>query len=182
MASSLEGNKIVAAILTAGIIASGSGVLSRMLYAPHQLEEPALRVAIPEAESGGGTEQAAAEPSKPLPELLASADAAAGEGVAKKCQACHSFEQGGPNKVGPDLWGVVGRPVASHEGFSYSAALTEKGGEWTYEELDAFIADPKTYAPGTKMSFAGLKKDTDRANILAYLQKQADSPVPFPGS
>ncbi len=179
MASSLEGNKILAAILTAGIIASGSGVLSRMLYAPHELEEPALKVALP---TEGETATAEAEPSKPLPELLASADATAGEGVAKKCAACHSFEQGGPNKVGPDLWGVVGRPVASHEGFSYSSALAEKGGDWTYDDLNHFIADPKAYAPGTKMTFAGIKKDTDRANLLAYLQKQSDSPVPFPGS
>jgi cytochrome c len=181
MASSLEGNKILAAVLTAGIIASGSGVLSRILYAPHELEEPALKVALPaEGEAAGGGE--AAEPSKPLPELLASADAAAGEGVAKKCQACHSFEQGGPNKVGPDLWGVVGRPVASHGGFSYSSALAGLGGNWDYDRLNQFIADPKAVAPGTKMTFAGIKKDTDRANLLAYLQKQADSPVPFPGS
>lgn len=179
MAASLEGNKLVAAILTAGIIASGSGVLSRMLYSPHQLEEPVLRV---EAPSAAGAAAAPAEEAKPLPVLLAAADPAAGEKVAKKCASCHNFDKGGPNKVGPNLWGVVGRPIASHEGFSYSPALAGKGGDWTWDDLNHFITDPKGFAPGTKMSFAGLKKDTERADLLAYLRTLSDSPVALPAS
>jgi cytochrome c len=179
MASSLEGNKIFAAILTAGIIASGSGVLSRMIYGPHHLEEPAFRIEIPDA-AGGGEAGAAAAEEKPLPVLLAAADPAAGANVAKKCAACHSFEKGGPNKVGPDLWGIVGRDVGKHEGFSYSPAMAEHGGQWTFEDLNAFLKAPKTAVPGTKMAFAGLPKETERADVLAYLRTLSDNPVPLP--
>lgn len=178
MASSLEGNKIFAAILTAGIIASGSGVLSRIVYGPHHLEEPAFRVEIPDSAGGGGA--APAKEETPLPVLLASANPEAGANVAKKCAACHSFEKGGPNKVGPDLWGVVGRDVGKREGFSYSTPMADHGGTWTYDELNHFLTSPKAAVPGTKMAFAGLTKDTDRADILAYLQTLSDSPVPFP--
>jgi cytochrome c len=118
----------------------------------------------------------------PLPELLAKADPAKGEASAKKCQACHDFSKGGPNKVGPNLWGVVGRPVASHEGFNYSAALKAKGGNWTYEDINHFITNPKNYVPGTLMAFAGDPNPEDRANILAYLRTLSDSPVPFPAA
>lgn len=176
MASSLEGNKIVAAILVAGIIGAGSGVFSHILYSPEIPEEPAFRIAI--APEGGEAPAAPAE--TPLPVLLASASASAGQAATAVCGACHSFEKGGPNKVGPDLWDVVGRKIASHEGFAYSAALQEKSGDWTYADLDHFIANPREWAPGTKMSYAGLADPKKRADILAYLQSLSDSPVPFP--
>ena len=171
MAGSLEGNKIFAAILTAGIIGVGSGVLSGILYHPHELEEPVYKVEVAAAEGAkeGGGEQAAAE-SKPIGELLASASVEKGEAYAKKCAACHSFEKGGPNKVGPNLYGVVGRPIASHEGFSYSDALAALEGVWTPDELNAFITNPKEHVPGTKMAFAGVKSGEERANLVAYLQ------------
>ena len=177
MAASLEGNKILAAVLTAGIIASGSGVLSRMVYGPHHLEEPAFRIEIPDAAAGGGG--APAEEAKPLPVLLAAANPEAGATVAKKCAACHTFEAGGANKIGPNLFGVVDRPIGKHEGFSYSTALLEHGDNWTYEHLDAYLHSPKGYIPGNKMAFAGLPKDTDRANLIAYLRTLSDSPVPL---
>lgn len=183
MAGSLEGNKIFAAILTAGIIGVGSGVLSGILYHPHELEEPVYKVEVAAAEGAkeGGGEQAAE--AKPIGELLASASVEKGEAYAKKCAACHSFEKGGPNKVGPNLWGVVGRPIASHEGFSYSEALSgKKDQKWDYEHLNAFLTNPKAYAPGTKMSFAGISKDADRADVIAYLRTLADNPEPLPGS
>lgn len=179
MASSLEGNKIFAALLTAGIIAMGSGVASRILFQPHELEEPVIRLAAEETEAPA---EAEAAPSEPLPVLLAAADPAVGEQVAKKCAACHSFDAGGANKVGPNLYGIVGAKVAHAEGFSYSPAMAEHGGEWTWESLDAFLLAPKDWLPGTKMSFAGLKKDSERAALLAYLRTLSDSPVELPAS
>jgi cytochrome c len=181
MAGSLEGNKIFAAILTAGIIGVGSGVLASILYHPHELEEPVYRVEAAAGGEGGATEEAPAE-AQPIGALLAAASAENGEKAAKKCAACHSFDKGGANKVGPNLYGVVNRPIASHEGFSYSEALTGKSGEtWDYEHLDQFLLNPKTYAPGTKMSFAGVSKDAERADLIAYLRSLADEPAPLPG-
>jgi cytochrome c len=178
MTATLEGNKLVAAILTAGIVASGSGVLSRILYSPHKLEQPVYRVELP----GEVAEEGPAEAAKPLPVLLAEADPAAGQSVARRCAACHTFDKDGPNRVGPNLWGIVGRPIGGHAGFSYSSAMAGHGGEWTYEDLDHFIADPKGYAPGTKMAFAGIRRDTERANLLAYLRTLSDDPAPLPES
>jgi len=136
------------------------------------------------AEEAGPAEAAPEVAATPIAVLLASADAGAGEAVFKKCASCHSIEKGGPNKVGPDLWGVVERPIASHEGFSYSAAMTEfsKGGSetWTFEHLNAFLLAPKQHIPGTAMGFAGIKKDDERANLIMYLHTQADNPVPLP--
>jgi cytochrome c len=116
--------------------------------------------------------------------LLQKADAKAGESIFKKCQACHDGTKGGPNKVGPNLYGVVDRPVASHEGFGYSAAIKDfsKGSteKWTYDHLAHFLTAPKKFIPGTAMGFAGLPKDIDRANVIAYLRTLADTPVPLP--
>jgi cytochrome c len=181
MAGSLEGNKIFAAILTAGIIGVGAGVFSNILYHPHELEEPVYRV---EAAAGGeGGEAEAPAEAQPIGVLLAAASVESGEKAAKKCAACHSFDKGGANKVGPNLYGVVNRPIAGHEGFSYSEALTAKNGEvWDYEHLNQFLISPKTYAPGTKMSFAGISKDAERADVIAYLRSLADEPAPLPGT
>jgi cytochrome c len=183
MAGSLEGNKIAGAILTAGIIGVGSAVLSGIIYHPHELEEPVYVVAPAEGEATAeaGGDAAAEGEEQPIGPLLAAASVEEGEKAAKKCAACHSFEQGGANKVGPGLWGVVNRPIASHEGFSYSEALSGKSGEvWDYEHLNAFLTNPKSYAPGTKMSFAGIKKPEERAAVIAYLRSLADQPAPLP--
>jgi len=100
--------------------------------------------------------------------------------VFKKCKACHTADQGGPNRVGPNLWNVVGGPKAHAEDFSYSDAITGLGGEWTYADLDAYLTKPKDFAPGTKMTFAGLKKPKDRAAVISYLRTLSDSPKPLP--
>lgn len=174
----MELNKIFAAILTAGIIAMVTGFVAEQLVHPVALEQNAYVV-----DTGAETPAAEAPADEGLPDigtLLASADPAAGQGVLRACQACHTFEQGGANRVGPNLWGVVGRPVAGHEGFNYSSAMQQHGGEWTYEELNGFLHAPREWVPGTAMSYAGLKNDKDRANLIAYLSTLSDNPVPFP--
>ncbi len=178
MAASLETNKTLAALLTAGIIASGTGVVSRMIYHPHVPEENAYVIEVPEAAAQKG--EAGAAEAAPLPVLLAQANPEKGAGEAKKCAACHSEEKGGPIKIGPPLWGVVGRDIASVEGFEYSDALRSKEGQWTYENIYEFIHGPKAWAPGTKMAFAGIKSPEDRADLLVYLRTLADEPVPLP--
>ena len=113
----------------------------------------------------------------------ADGDAAAGEKIFKKCQACHTAEDGGANKVGPNLWNIVNRPVASHEGFKYSGAMTEfaaGGTVWDYDHLDHFIKKPKDLVPGTAMGFAGLSKIQDRADLIAYLRTMSNDPAPLP--
>jgi cytochrome c len=178
MAASLETNKTLAALLTAGIIASGSGVVSRMLYHPHVPEENAYVIEVPEAAAQKG--EAATAEAVPLPALLAKANPEKGASEAKKCAACHSEEKGGAIKIGPPLWGVVGRDIASVEGFEYSEALRSKEGQWTFENIFEFIHGPKAWAPGTKMTFAGIKSPEDRADLLVYLRTLSDQPVPLP--
>jgi cytochrome c len=144
-------------------------------------EKPGYEVA--ELKDGAGA-KAVAEATKqadpPVAVALKAGDAEAGKTLTKACAACHSFDKGGPNKVGPALWGVVGRKPASHEGYAYSEAMKSKAGNWGYEELYAFLAAPKATVPGTKMTYAGLPKFEDRANMLAYLRTLADTPVPLP--
>ncbi len=124
------------------------------------------------------------EPETPAPTglaaLLAAADTDAGKKVFRKCKACHGFDKGGKNKVGPNLWDIVGRPVAGGGGFKYSGALGEIGGNWSYEALDAFLASPKTFAKGTKMSFSGVKDEIDRANLIAWMRTLSDNPAALP--
>jgi cytochrome c len=178
MAASLETNKVLAAILTAGILASGAGVISRILYHPSMPEENAYVIQVAETEAGTG--EAAEAAATPLPVLLAQADPEKGATQAKKCAACHSEEKGGAIKIGPPLWGVVGRDIASIEGFAYSDALQGKEGQWTYENLFAFVHGPREWAPGTKMAFAGIKNPEDLADVLVFLRTLADQPVPLP--
>lgn len=150
------------------------------LLEPHELEETAYRVEV-ESDDSQMAEESTAEAEQPsLAAMLASADPEDGAKVFRKCGACHSIEQGGPNKVGPNLYGILGGPKAHRDDFAYSDAMKEKGGEWTYEDLAAFLDNPKDFIPGTKMSFAGLRKPGDVADVIAFIRTMNDSPPPLP--
>lgn len=123
---------------------------------------------------------APAETEKPLPERLAAANAEAGQTEARKCVVCHTFEQGGAGKVGPNLYGVVNRPIGKVEGFAYSEAMKTHGGDWDYKQLDCYLKDPKTCIPANKMAFVGIKDDAARANVIVFLRSLAGSPAPLP--
>lgn len=179
---SFQLNKLAGAFLGTVFILFSISLISDALFFSPAPEKPGYIVEAAEAATGEGGAAAAPAAIEPIAPLLASADAAAGEAVFKKCAACHTPDSGGANKVGPNLWGVVGRPIASHEGFGYSAALKEyaSNGAWDYEKLSAFITAPKAAVKGTAMGFAGIKKAEERANLIAYLRSLADSPAPLP--
>lgn len=177
---SFEFNKIAGAVLGTLLLVLGLKNLSGVVFHNEAPEKPGFMIAAAEADTGGA-KAADAAPAAAIGTLLASADKAKGEATAKACAACHDFTKGGPNKVGPNLWDVVERPIASEAGFAYSEALkADSGKKWTYDDLNLWIHSPTTYAKGTKMSFSGIKKDQDRANVIAYLASLSDSPKPFP--
>jgi cytochrome c len=178
---SFEYNKLIGAFLGVVFVAFSVSIVSDTIFAAHAPHEPGYPIEALEPEAGG---EAPAEEEVSILALLPEADPAAGEAVFRKCAACHTAEQGGANKVGPNLWGVVGRPVASHEGFSYSAAMQEfsQGGSvnWTFEHLSQFLRSPRDYVEGTAMAFAGIKNPEEEANLLAYLRSLSEDPVPLP--
>ena len=174
---SFEINKILGAILFTCLCLLGLNIAAGAIFSPPEPSKPGYEIAIPEKPEGGGAAPAA--PQESLGQLLASADPKRGESVAKVCQTCHTFEKGGPNKVGPNLWGIVGRPKVE-PGFNYSAAMKAKGGDWTIPELNDFLANPRGYIPGTAMSFAGLPRPQQRADVIAYLNTLSDNPKPLP--
>ena len=181
--SSFELNKLAAAILLAGIIAMVSSFLAEALVKPKLLATPAYVVAGVEASASTPAAGAAPAEAKlaPIAPLLAKADPAEGANIAKQCAACHTFDKGGANRIGPNLYGVIGSHPAEVEGFAFSKALEGiKDKTWSYEALNEWLANPKTYAPGTKMTFAGLRKPEQRADVIAFLRSKSDSPPPLP--
>lgn len=173
--SSLELNKIVGAVLLVLLVGQVISILGDSLVRPRTHGPAAVEVAEGAAPTAKKEIVIA-----PVSGLLASANVDKGKSIFKKCEACHTEQKGGANKIGPNLWGVVGRPVAAHEGFAYSTALKKQQGEWDYEKINHFIAAPGKFAPGTKMTFVGLDKVGDRADVIAYLRTLADSPAPLP--
>jgi cytochrome c len=171
-----DANKTALAIMTVLLLTMALGVFSNALYAPDVAEKPGY--ALP---SGAGkTANAEAPKETPLPVLLAKADPKKGAAFAKVCESCHDLKKGGGVKVGPPLYGVVGRPKGSIAGFGYSDGMKAKGGDWSYEDLNKFLTKPSAYVSGTKMTYPGEQDEEKRADILAYLHTLSDSPVPFP--
>jgi cytochrome c len=183
---SFEFNKIAGAVLATALGVMVLSIVSEIIFAPVEAEQPGLVVAGVEPGDGHGGGGAGAPPAEviPIAVRLQTADVADGEDSAGKCKACHTFNEGDTRKTpGPNLWGVVGGPVAHLEGFGYSDAMTAKHDEgmtWTFENLDHFLTAPKAFIPGTAMTFAGLKRDDERADVIAYLRTLSNDPVPLP--
>ncbi len=178
---SFEWNKIFGGVIAGLLAVLGVSIISDMMYARHMPEKPGYEVAGAEEAPAAGAPAAEAE--KPAAFYLASADVAKGEAVFKKCAACHNVDAGGANGTGPALYGVVGRGIASHAGFSYSDALSGmKGKPWDWDAMWAWLKSPKAYAAGNKMSFAGISKPEDRAAVIAYLNSKSASPLPLPAA
>ena len=174
-------NKVTAAVLSAGLLAMVAGFISDVIYKPVPATKPGFVIAADES-GGATTPVAAAQPAPPQPiaPLLASASVENGEKVAKKCVSCHTFTKGGANKIGPNLWDIVGAKPAHIDGFAYSRAMRGMDTDWDYEALNLFILKPRDFLKGTKMSFAGIKKASDRADLIAYLRSLSDNPKPMP--
>ncbi len=177
---SFEVNKIAGGVLGTLLLTMALGLFSGFIYAPPVPTKAGYDLPAAAAEGGGEGQAKTAAPAEPLPMLMAKADVGKGESFAKACGACHNFEKGAAAKVGPPLYGVIGREVASVPGFSYSDSLKSKGGSWDYEKVNAFITSPKAYAPGTKMTYAGESDPMKRADIIDYLHTLSDNPMPLP--
>ncbi|MBA3813277.1 MAG: cytochrome c family protein [Alphaproteobacteria bacterium] len=176
---SLELNKIAAAILIALLTIKGADLISNALIHPALPHENAFKIEGVTPSTATGTQPEKTGPA-PIEPLLAAANAQNGALVFKKCTSCHVAEKGGPNKIGPDLYNVVGAEKGKHPGYTYSQAMEKKGGKWTYDDLNHWLYDPRGYIPGNKMSYAGLKNDQERADVIAYLRQQSDNPLPLP--
>lgn len=177
--NSFELNKVLGAILFTCLCLLAINIAAGAIFAPQVPSKPGYMIEVKAAPEGGAGEKK--EPEKPIGVLLASASPEKGQAAAKQCQACHTFEKGGPNRVGPNLWDVVGNDRGEgRDGFAFSDAMKKKGGKWTYEELNEFLKNPRGYIPGTKMTFAGISRDSQRADVIDYLHTLSDSPKPLP--
>jgi cytochrome c len=176
--NSFEINKYLGALLGTCLVLMAIHLASGAIFYTPAPAKPGYEIAVKEEKAGKGE---AAKPAEvPIETLLASASVEHGAQVAKQCGACHNFQEGQGPKVGPDLYGVVGRQVASKAGFNYSAALKAKGGTWSFDELDKWLKDPRADVPGTAMTFAGLSNEKQRADVIAYLNSLSKSPLPLP--
>lgn len=173
---SFEWNKVAGALILSLLIFMGVTLLSDEIFEGQE----AVLVGVAGAEGSAPDAVVINETESNIMAMIFDANVVAGERSFRKCQQCHTANEGGADKIGPNLFGVVGRPVAGGAGFAYSGAMTGKGGTWSYEDLDAFLAKPSKAVPGTKMSFPGIKKEDERANVIAYLRLQSTNPIPLP--
>jgi cytochrome c len=178
---SFEWNKIAGAVLGTLLFVVAIKIASEMIFeVPMPLKPGYVVQGVPAASSGAGPSQPAEELLPDFGTVLAKADVAKGQQVSQRCQQCHDLSKGGPDKIGPNLWGIIGRPRASRSSFSYSSAMSSSHAPWMFERLFRYLKSPQAVVPGTKMSFAGLPSAQDRIDLIAWLRTQSDSPVPIP--
>ena len=179
---SFEINKIIASILLVALLIIGISKISNIIFKVDKLDSSAYKVELPDDGAKQISEENTmkADDKVDISALMALGDIAHGEKVFKKCSACHSIEAGGGNKIGPALYNVVGRKIAALEDYKYSKALVEYEKNWSFEELNGFLIKPQKWIKGTKMAYAGLRKEKDRASVILYLNKYSDNPLPLP--
>jgi cytochrome c len=170
-------NTIAGWVLFAGIVALGSSIVGSEMFHSERPKTMGYPIAGVQEEGEGG---AAAE--QPIEVYLAKADPAKGQQTFNKCMACHNADKGGANQLGPNLWNVLGEPIGQGKGFAFSDALSKKGGTWNWDNLSQWLTSPRSFAPGTKMTFAGLGDPQDRANVIAFLNQHSDAPKPLPAA
>ena len=177
---SFEINKIVAAILMVALLIIGIGKISGIIFHVEKPKLPGYAVEVNQVASSSNAKTETVDEKVDISALMAMGDAVSGEKIFKKCAACHSINKGGKNKIGPALYNVVGRKVGDISDYKYSKALASYEKEWTFEELNGFLIKPTKWVKGTKMAYAGLRKEKDRASIIKYLNKNSDNPLPLP--
>jgi len=177
---SFEINKIVAAVLLVALLVIGIGKLSNVIFYVEKPEKPGYAVEVQQASTSTTATATVEDKTVDIAALMALGDVNAGEKIFKKCAACHSINQGGANKIGPALYNVVGRKIGGVADYKYSKAFVEYGKEWNFEELNGFLIKPSKWIKGTKMAYAGLRKEEDRASVIKYLNQNSDSPLPLP--
>ena len=175
-------NKIIVSVVFAIILVVGINKITDVIYYVEKPEKSAYEISVTTtvASSTGAEASSVSSDSENIMALFASTSASEGKAVFKKCAACHSIAEGGANKIGPALWGVIGRKSGSFPDYKYSKAMVAYGKEWTFEEMNSYLIKPQAYIKGTKMAFAGLRKEKDRASVIKYLNLNSDNPLPLP--
>jgi cytochrome c len=177
---SFELNKIIAAVLMVALLVIGIGKLSNVIFHVEKPKTPGYAVDVEQVVAASTSSAETVEEKIDITALMAMGDLATGEKVFKKCAACHSILKGGKNNIGPALYNVVGRQIGTINDYKYSKALLGYGKEWTFEELNGYLIKPAKWIKGTKMAFAGLRKEKDRSSVILYLNQNSDSPLPLP--